>query len=246
MSTKPLSVAALAAFAGALATAQPTVADEVADFYKERNLTIVVGFSPGGGADAFARFLARHLGDHVPGKPSVIVQNMPGAGGLTSLNHVYNTEPQDGTRTILTSPSHTLSQVLDSPNVRYDMRKMHWLGTLTRDTTSCVASGRPGIRSITETADKELVVGATGPNDTVAQQTRLLASLLGLPADLSVVGFDDIDEGERSQPSLTTVGQDHEEKGRTAAVHVSNILAKLGMASRAEVAAWAAAGGLAG
>lgn len=178
MPTRSVSAAVALALGAALASA-PASADPVADFYKDRNFTIVVGFTAGGGADTFARFLARHLGDYIPGKPNVIVQNMPGAGGLKSLNYIYNAEPQDGSRAILTSPSHTLAQVLGTPNIRYDMTKMHWLGTLTRDTAGCLASGRSGIKSITDATEREIIVGATGPNDTIAQHSRLLTGLLG-------------------------------------------------------------------
>ena len=188
MDRKPARMASVAAAVGALVVAQPASADSVADFYKDKNVTIVIGFSPGGGADAFARFLARHFGKHVPGKPNVIVQNMPGAGGLTALNHVYNTGPQDGTRTILTSPSHTLAQVTGGKNVRYDLLKMNVLGTLTQDTSSCAASGRSGIKSIAEAKDKELVVGATGASSSAAQHSWLLANLLGLKLNV-ITGY---------------------------------------------------------
>jgi tripartite-type tricarboxylate transporter receptor subunit TctC len=157
----------------------PAASDEVADFYKDRTVSIVVGFTAGGGADTFARLLGRNLAAHIPGNPNVIVQNLPGAGGINAFNQVYNTQPQDGTRTILTSPSHMLSQLMDTPNVRYDMGKMHWLGNLTRDVQSCVASGQSGIKSIKDAAERELIVGATGPNDSIAQHARLLSGLLG-------------------------------------------------------------------
>lgn len=171
---------AAVALAGALAGPQPAYADAVADFYKGRTITITIGFAPGGGADTFARFLSRHLSKHMPGKPNVIVQHMPGAGGLNALNHIYNTGPADGSRAILTSPSHTLAQIISSKSVRYDLLKMNVVGTLTQDTSSCAASGRSGIKSILEGRDREIIVGATGPNSSAAQQSWLLANLLGL------------------------------------------------------------------
>jgi tripartite-type tricarboxylate transporter receptor subunit TctC len=176
------------ALAGALAMAPPAGADAVADFYKDRTVTITIGFAPGGGADTFARFLSRHLAAHLPGKPNVIIQHMPGAGGLTALNHIYNTGPADGSRTILTSPSHTLAQVISGKNVRYDLLKMSVIGTLTQDTSSCAASGRSGIKTILEGRKREIIVGATGPNSSAAQQSWLLANLLGLKVKV-VTGY---------------------------------------------------------
>jgi len=174
-------VAAFAvSLAGLLASTPPASADAVADFYKGRTVTLTIGFAPGGGADTFARFLALHLGQHLPGKPTIIIQHMPGAGGLNALNHIHGSGPFDGSRLILTSPSHTLAQVIGSKTVRYDLLKMNTIGTLTRDTSSCAASGRSGIKSIMEGRDREIIVGATGRSSSAAQQSWLLANLLGL------------------------------------------------------------------
>ncbi len=110
-SMRPIVTAGAAVAALALA-APPAASDEAADFYKGKTITLVIGFSAGGGADTFARFFQPHFAKHMPGSPSIIVQNMPGAGGMKALNHVYNTGAQDGTRVMLTSPSHTLAYLL--------------------------------------------------------------------------------------------------------------------------------------
>lgn len=179
---------AAAILAGVAGVTQPAAADAVTDFYKDKQLTIVLGFPPGGGADAFARFLGRHLSRHMPGQPNVIIQHMPGAGGINALNHVYNVGPADGTRTMLTSPSHTLAQVIGGKNVRYDMLKMTVIGTLTRDTSSCAASGRSGIKHILDGRERTILVGATGATSSAAQQSWLLASLLGLKMNV-ITGY---------------------------------------------------------
>ncbi|MPY68619.1 MAG: hypothetical protein GEU92_00880 [Alphaproteobacteria bacterium] len=188
MKTHFPATSAFAAIAAFFLAAPGAAADDATDFYKGRTITLVVGFSPGGGADTFARFFQPHFAEHMPGKPSVIVQNMPGAGGLKALNHVYNTPPQDGTRVMLTSPSHTLAYLLDRENIRYDVNEIKWIGTLTQDTQGCAASGKSGIRSITETKDKPLIVGATGPNSTSAQHALLLKNMLGYKLDI-VTGY---------------------------------------------------------
>ena len=181
MPTNPVHAAFVAAtiLAAATSIAPPASADAVRDFYKDKTVSIIIGFGAGGGADEFAHYLARHLAKFIPGQPTVIVQNMPGAGGLTALGSLYNAGPFDGTRIMLTSPSHTLAQITGSKSVRYDLLKMNVIGTLTQDTQACAASGRSGFKSITEASGKELIVGATGASSTAAQHARLLANLLG-------------------------------------------------------------------
>jgi len=173
------AVVAAAMLAASTSVAPPARAEAVSDFYKDKTVSIVIGFGVGGGADEFAHYLARHMAKFVPGQPPVIVQNMPGAGGLTALGTLYNAGPFDGTRIMLTSPSHTLAQITASKSVRYDILKMNVIGTLTRDTQACAASGQSGVRSITEASTRELIVGATGASSTAAQHARLLVNLLG-------------------------------------------------------------------
>lgn len=171
----------VSSFAALLATAvtQPANAESVSDFYSRTPLTIVVGYGAGGGADMIARLLARHIGKHIPGMPSVIVQNMPGSGGITALNHVYNVGAQDGSRAILIAGTHSLSQLLDRKNARYDLNKMHWLGTMTQDVASCVVAGRTGIKSITEAKNRQITFGSTGANSSSNQHPLLIRDLLG-------------------------------------------------------------------
>ena len=179
MKIKTPFAASAAALIGLSALTPMASAETPAEFFARQNLTIVIGFSPGGGADTFARFFARHLGKHVAGNPSIIVQNMPGAGGIKAFNHFYNVGAQDGSRTILTSPSHTLGQFLGKKNIRYDIGKVKWIGTLTQDSPSCVASGQSGIKNIEETKNKELIMGSTGPSSSTSQHALLLANMFG-------------------------------------------------------------------
>jgi tripartite-type tricarboxylate transporter receptor subunit TctC len=162
----------------ALGTA-PAMADSVADFYKGKTVSLIIGYSAGGGADLWARFIARHLGRHIPGNPTVIVQNMPGGSGLAAVNHVYNAVPQDGTRIILPSVSVPTAAAMGMPNVRWDTLKFNWLGNLARDAQSCVSSGRSGIKSIADAKEREIIFGSDGATNTTGQHPRLLASLFG-------------------------------------------------------------------
>ncbi len=177
-------LAATVGIVALLVSAPQAGADPAEDFYRGKTITLVIGFSPGGGADTFARFFQPHFRKHMPGNPSVIVQNMPGAGGIKALNHVYNTGAQNGTRVMLTSPSHTIAYLLGRKNVRYDIKKIRWIGTLTQDTTSCAASGASGIKSIEETKNKLLIFGSTGKSSSTTQHVLLLKNMLGYKVKL--------------------------------------------------------------
>ncbi len=121
---------ALVACAATLSLAAPVSAQDIADFYKGKQINIIVGYSPGGGYDAYARLVARHFGNKMPGKPTVIVQNMPGAGSLRAANHLYNAAPKDGTVFGTFSRNMPLMGVLGgNKNVQFDAQKFTWLGS---------------------------------------------------------------------------------------------------------------------
>jgi tripartite-type tricarboxylate transporter receptor subunit TctC len=170
--------AALAAamLAGTVAFAPPGHAD----YYKSKTITIVVGFGAGGGADTFGRLLQRHLGNNTPDKPTVIVQNMPGAGGYKAVNQVYNVAPQDGTYVLLTASAHATAPAMGKKQARWDMFKFQWLGNLSRESQSCVASGQSGIKSILDAKKRQIIFGASGKSATSAIQPLLLKNLVGL------------------------------------------------------------------
>lgn len=177
--TRFIAAAGALALAGGVAVAPPAAADAVADFYKGKNVTILVGFGVGGGVDTFGRLLSRHLGNHIPGKPTVVVQNMPGGGGFKSTNYLYNAGPQDGTYISVMLSSNAIEPLMGNPGAKWDTFKLHWLGNLTQDFGSCVASGKSGIKSVTDTAKREMVIGATGPSALTAQQPFAMANMLG-------------------------------------------------------------------
>src|SRR6202171_4327576 len=102
-------------------------------FYKGKTFTIVVGFSPGGGYDLNARGLARHLAAHIPGNPNIIVQNMPGAGSLTSVRYLDVTAPKDGTAMTIFNPGLVTQSIMQPEKVQLDFRKYGWIGVITPD-----------------------------------------------------------------------------------------------------------------
>src|ERR1700752_4328218 len=121
---------ALALIASATPVAQEARGNAVVDFYKGRQVSLIVGYSAGGGYDVYGRLIARHLGRHIPGNPNVVVQNMPGAGSLRAGNHLYNAAPKDGTVTAHFARDMPLIGLLaNNPNMRFDGRRFTWLGS---------------------------------------------------------------------------------------------------------------------
>ncbi|MGH6769319.1 MAG: Bug family tripartite tricarboxylate transporter substrate binding protein [Xanthobacteraceae bacterium] len=136
--------------------------DRIAEFYTGKQIRIIVPSAPGGGFDLYARYVGRHLGKHLPGNPGVIVQNMPGAGGLAATNHVYTRASRDGlTLGVLQGPL-TYAQVGKSRNVQFDMRKFGWLGSANVTSNTCVFSPRAGIKAGDDLLKKAVIVGASG------------------------------------------------------------------------------------
>ena len=109
-----------------------------ADFYQGKQVTIVVGFSSAGTYDATARLFARHLGKYLPGKPTVIVRNMPGAGSLVATNSLYSSLPKDGTTLGVIGGGVVLEPLLGNPQATYDPRRFNWIGGRTRDNFLCL------------------------------------------------------------------------------------------------------------
>jgi tripartite-type tricarboxylate transporter receptor subunit TctC len=153
-----------AAVAGAVLLAAPSAfaADTVADFYKGRTVTIDIGYSAGGGYDLYARTLARHLGEHIPGKPSVIPQNMPGAGSLKATNYLYNIAPKDGTVIATFARGMAMQPLFDKTGVEFDAQKLNWIGSITNEVSICAFRSDSGIKTWQDMLTKSYTVGGTG------------------------------------------------------------------------------------
>src|SRR5215470_5364363 len=107
------------------------------DFYRGKTITILAGFSPGGGFDLNARVLARHIGRHIPGNPIVVVQNMPGAGGLTAVHYLDLSAPKDGTVLDIFNFGNIGDSRLHADKIKVDFRKFNWIGSISQDLTVC-------------------------------------------------------------------------------------------------------------
>ena len=133
------------------------------DFYKDKTISVVVGFTPGGGYDAYGRQLARFLPEHIPGKPNVIVQNMPGAGSLTAVRALDATQPKDGTVIAIFNPGLIVQSVVQPDKVPLDFRKYAFVGVVTPDFRVCYGYGPKGVKSWDDMMSrKEFILGATG------------------------------------------------------------------------------------
>lgn len=173
-----------AIFAGCFAIPPPAAAE---DFYAGKTLTILVGFSAGGGFDTNARVLARHIGRHIPGTPNVVVDNMPGASSVTSILYLDNKAPQDGTF-IDTFNFGLLSASLLRPNLaRLDLRKYAWIGSISEDLTACYVRANLGPKTIAQLKTYGPVhFGNDGIGTSEDINERILRSVLGV--DVRQVG----------------------------------------------------------
>jgi tripartite-type tricarboxylate transporter receptor subunit TctC len=113
--------------------------DAVADFYRGRQLTVVVGYGPGASASFYAQALVHHMGRFLPGSPSLVLQHMPGARGLLAANHLFNTAPRDGTVFAITGRTMAIEPLIGNSNAKFNGRKFSWLGTANVETTTCLA-----------------------------------------------------------------------------------------------------------
>ncbi|MDB5649749.1 MAG: efflux transporter protein [Hyphomicrobiales bacterium] len=149
-------------------------------FFKDKQIKIVVGSSAGSGYDINARVLARHFGDHIPGKPTVIVQNQVGAGSATMATTLYNSSPRDGTVIGAAINGMPTLHLLAPELVRFDPVKFNWLGSTNHDTqVSYVWKGAP-VQSVEELRNTQLVVGATTPGTTQVDFPVMAQQILGL------------------------------------------------------------------
>jgi len=141
-------------------TAQPVAAAEsVQDFYAGRQVTVIVGSGAGGGYDLQARLMARHLGKHIPGNPTFIVQNMPGAGSLAAANHIANTAPPDGSTIALLQRGMLLVRLINPTGVRFEIEKLNWIGSLNSEVGVVLSWYDTEVKTTEDLFEKELIVG---------------------------------------------------------------------------------------
>jgi len=159
------------------------------DFYRGKTIRIIVGFAAGGGFDAYARVIARNMGRHIPGNPSIIVDNMTGAGSRVAANYLFKA-PSDGLVIGNFIGSLVLQQIMGDKGIEFDGRKFEWLGAPVQDENVCALTKASGINSIEEwfAAKKPVKLGGEAPGANDSDVPRVLKSALGLPVQL-IEGF---------------------------------------------------------
>ena len=157
-------------------------------FYKGKVLRIIVGSPPGGGFDTTARLVSRHIGNHIPGKPEVIVENMPGGSNMVAANYIYTQAPKDGTVIGTFHENNLLSQVTGTEGVQFDMRKFAWLGSSYSDPNVCVIRANAPVKTFEESIKGNATVafGGTGPGAATYEAPRVVAEATG--AKIKAVG----------------------------------------------------------
>ncbi|MDB5642897.1 MAG: tripartite tricarboxylate transporter family receptor [Hyphomicrobiales bacterium] len=194
---------------GALLATSPGMAQETTPFFAGKTLRILVGYENGGTADAdprvmarhvgplvpgpgnafdaYARLLAQHFGRHIPGTPAVVVQNMPGAGGLRATTYLAREAAKDGLTLAMPAPGNVTEPLLNPAKARYDPRQFAWIGSLNREVGVC-AVWSPEIRTLEDLRTRRTILGGTGPAASSTLEARALARLLGFKFDI-VLGY---------------------------------------------------------
>jgi tripartite-type tricarboxylate transporter receptor subunit TctC len=163
----------------ALCTMSDGRAQSPADFYKGRSIDLYIGYSAGGGYDVYARALARHMGRLIPGHPTIVPKNMPGAGSLVLANWLYNVAPKDGTAFGMIGRGTGFDPLLGSTKAQFDADKFNWIGSMNDEVSVCVAWHTTGITTLEQVKQKELTVGGSGPAADTDQFPKVLNAALG-------------------------------------------------------------------
>ncbi len=162
-----------------LAGAGAAHADAVADFYAGKTISLIVSTGVGGGVDTNARVVARHLGDHIPGNPAIVVKNMTGAGHLQATNFLYNAAPKDGSTIGAILPTFVGYQVLDGKGAQYDARQFNFLGSSDVENANFYTWRTQGLKSVLDARTREVLMGATGAGSYTMLYPTLLNNTLG-------------------------------------------------------------------
>lgn len=164
----------------------------VGDFYKGKTLAFRVGYGTGGGFDTTTRLVARYFGEHLPGNPSVIVENMPGGGGMRVANHLFDAAPKDGTILGVFSPDVALEPLFGNKNAKFSADQFSWIGSMTTDINSCAVwkGAGVGIKTLDDLvkAKKTIVFGSSGPQSNTSKYPHFLKHVLGAPVKV-VTGY---------------------------------------------------------
>jgi len=196
----------------ALALSAPVCAQDGDEFYRGKTITIIIPIGPGGAYDAYARLVSRHLGRKLPGNPTIIARNMPGGGGVTASNHLYNVAPQDGTTLAIITSSFANEQLFGNPQIRYDARKFLAIGRLL-DTTSVLFFWHASpIRTLDDMLTRPATMAISSVNEIPAYRLTAMNRFVGAQFK-SIPGYPSardyvmaVERGETDGGSSTFIG----------------------------------------
>src|SRR5262245_65248435 len=160
-----------------LALPAPARAD---DFYKGKTINLIIATATGGGYDTYARLIGRHLGRHIPGEPTVVAQNMPGAAGIRAANYLYAAAPKDGTAIGMLDQATHLDQVLGTPGLTADATRFNWIGRILSNSAVLYAWHLAKVKRLEDALTNELIVATSGCAPRDRKSTRLNSSHLGI------------------------------------------------------------------
>jgi tripartite-type tricarboxylate transporter receptor subunit TctC len=163
----------------ALSSGQAALAQTPEEFYKDRTLSLIIPNAPGGSFDLYARLVASHLGRFIPGQPSIVAQNMPGAAGMQAANYLSNIAPKDGSVLSVLVPNITLAQILGVQSIAYDTRKFNWIGRIVATTATLFTWHTSGTKTLADLKTRETLVASTGPLSQAEINSTMLNGVVG-------------------------------------------------------------------
>src|SRR5262249_26655144 len=183
---KPLALPAVFLAAPALLAVAPAAAQGPS--LAGKNVTMIIGFGPGGGYDSWGRVVARHIGKHLPGNPTVVPQNMPGGGSFNAANHIFAIAPKDGTVLGIIARDAPLGPLTGASGARFDPLKLSWIGTPTLETNICISMDRAKVKTFKDLQENELIIGNTGVGTGTYSYPKALNGIFGTKFKL-ISGF---------------------------------------------------------
>ena len=175
-------------FAAALGTSAPVSAQSTEPFYKGKTIDVIIGYPPAGSNDTYGRLLARHLGKHIPGNPTVVPKNMPGAGSFLAVNTVFNISPKDGTVIGIGAPTLTLDEKLGTQGVRYKTSELNWIGRVDSLINMVFTWKNTPVKTFAEAQKTQVTLSGTGAGSTVSIYPTVMNNVFGTKFKL-IMGY---------------------------------------------------------
>jgi tripartite-type tricarboxylate transporter receptor subunit TctC len=174
--------------AAVIASVAPAAAQAPEDFYKGKTIDLIIGYPPAGSNDVYARLLGRHLGKHIPGKPTIVPKNMPGAGSFLALANMANVAPTDGTAIAIGAPTSALDEKLGSQGVRFKTAEFNWIGRIDSLINIVFMWHTSKVKTIADAQQIESTLSGTGAGSTVSVYPTVMNNVLGTKYKL-VMGY---------------------------------------------------------